>query len=151
MSSDYKRILESDSWTTEPNSGCHIWLGPDNGEGYGRWIKCKPYKYVHRVAYEAVKGPIPEGHEIHHRCRVRSCFNPEHLVAITRGEHLRATYKENGLKTHCIRGHVFDEKNTYHYTDPQGNNRRVCRACDALRSPEKYRRKHARQHSKDVA
>lgn len=44
---------------------------------------------AHRFSYEAHKGPIPEGLEIDHVCRNRSCVNPEHLRAVTRRENMR--------------------------------------------------------------
>jgi hypothetical protein len=45
-------------------------------------------------------GPIPDGKELHHRCGVYACWNPEHLEPVTHAEnqrHLR--------KTHCKHGH----------------------------------------------
>jgi HNH endonuclease len=45
-------------------------------------------------------GPIPDGKELHHRCGVYACWNPEHLEPVTHAEnqrHLR--------RTHCKHGH----------------------------------------------
>jgi hypothetical protein len=35
------------------------------------------------VAYELVKGPIPEGLYIDHMCHTPACVNPDHLRAVT--------------------------------------------------------------------
>lgn len=44
---------------------------------------------AHRVAYEILVGPIPEGLELDHLCRNRKCYNPAHLEPVTRSENLR--------------------------------------------------------------
>ena len=38
----------------------------------------------HRWAYESLVGPIPEGLEIDHLCRVTSCVRPSHLEPVTK-------------------------------------------------------------------
>jgi hypothetical protein len=37
--------------------------------------------------FEFAYGEIPLGYQIHHTCEVRSCVNPEQLVAVTQREH----------------------------------------------------------------
>ena len=39
--------------------------------------------YAHRLAYEQAKGPVPDGYEVDHLCRVTRCVNPDHLEAVT--------------------------------------------------------------------
>lgn len=58
-----------------------------NGErtrlGYVRvWVDGRRV-LAHRLAYEKVRGPIPEGMELDHLCRNRSCCNVEHLEPVT--------------------------------------------------------------------
>lgn len=66
----------------EPNSGCWLWAGADNGVGYGKFRG----KYAHRVSYEMRHGSIPTGLHIDHLCRVRCCVNPDHLEPVTNKE-----------------------------------------------------------------
>jgi hypothetical protein len=43
----------------------------------------------HRASYTLLVGPIPDGLEIDHLCRVRSCVNPAHLEPVTPDENQR--------------------------------------------------------------
>lgn len=95
-------------------------------DGYARiWVDGKRRR-AHRVAYELLVGPIPDGLQIDHLCKVRNCVNPEHLEPVTQAENLRrseAWAGVNSRKTHCPRGH------SYSHTDSTG--RRICRECVA--------------------
>jgi hypothetical protein len=73
----------------EPNTGCHLWIGPLTRDGYGLiTIGSKP-TIAHRASYTLSKGPIPSGLRIDHLCRVRCCINPAHLEAVTSDENIR--------------------------------------------------------------
>ncbi len=50
--------------------------------------------FMHRAIYMEVHGEIPEGYEVDHLCRTRSCCNPAHLQLLTRSEHSVKTNKE---------------------------------------------------------
>ncbi|MFF5703430.1 HNH endonuclease signature motif containing protein [Streptomyces sp. NPDC012794] len=97
---------------------CWIWCGQRTRDGYGRYSGSG----AHRVIYEALVGPIPEGLEIDHLCRVVSCVNPEHLEPVDRLENMRRRYE---IYTHCKTGHEFTPENTY----VMPNGRRSCRTC----------------------
>lgn len=45
-------------------------------------------KAAHRIAWEAIHGPIPEGRELDHLCENKLCVNPEHLELVTRQENV---------------------------------------------------------------
>ncbi len=68
------------------------------------------------------KGPIPEGLELDHLCRVRHCVNPDHLEAVTHRENIRRGL--GGPRSHCINGHEFTPENTSLKRGWQ-----ACRAC----------------------
>jgi hypothetical protein len=68
-------------------------------------------RLAHRVIYEYLVGPIPDGLSIDHLCRVRHCVNPAHLEPVTHRENVlrgQAPTAVNGRKTRCKRGHEFN-------------------------------------------
>lgn len=108
--------------------GCWLWTGTKVPSGYGRlWIAQRPFA-AHRVAYEWLVGPIPEGLQLDHLCRVRRCVNPAHLEPVTSRENTMRGLNwaaRNAEKTHCPQGHPYDEANTY----LRSGGGRGCRAC----------------------
>ena len=105
-------------------SGCWLWLASCHNDGYG-WFSLNGRMYLaHRIAYELYKEPIPNGLEIDHLCRVRSCVNPDHLEAITHKENISCGLN-NGKRIACPKGHEYTKLNTRIY---KGS--RFCRQCD---------------------
>lgn len=123
---------------------CWEWTGHIRRNGYGRFVVERKRKRkqlaAHRVAFEAKKGSAIVGC-LDHLCRNRACCNPAHLEEVTnkvnvlRGGGITAL---NAVKTHCLRGHLFDEENTLIFSDKKGP-RRICRKCHLIRGA-KFRR-----------
>lgn len=139
-----QRHRQAKNWETrfwakvepEPNSGCWLWIGKRDRNNYGRmsW----PWKgqvLAHRVAYILASGPIPDGLELDHLCRLPPCVNPSHLQAVSHSVNM-----ERGIwprRTHCVHGHPFHGDNLSVLPDGE----RVCRICNRRRNAEYHRRK----------
>jgi len=127
----------------QKGDGCWLWTGSCTSEGYGQVQRDRTFLLAHRVAYELLRGPVPDGLTIDHVCRVRNCVNPAHLepvssrINILRGDGLTAV---NSRKDCCIRGHLLAGDNLR--ITPRGA--RACRACHRELGRERNRRRRQR-------
>lgn len=123
------RLVEGYIPVTE--SGCWIWLKGTDTDGYGKIGVDGVSVRAYRVSYELFRGPITQGLEPDHLCRVRCCINPFHIELVS---HKENTLRGNGptainaRRTHCVNGHPFDEANTYFKL----GGGRSCRRCKYL-------------------
>ena len=110
-----------------PFVNCWLWDGALSGAGYGQ-IGAEggsPILLAHRVAWELYRGPIPEGTELDHLCRVRGCVNPWHVEPVTHLMNMQRGARAS--QQHCKRGHEFTETNTYR--QPSRPQWRACHPC----------------------
>jgi hypothetical protein len=118
--------------TIDPESGCWLWTGPLDRDGYGKYRG----RGAHRVVYTLLVGPVPVGLVLDHRedwgCLSKACCYPGHLLPVTNYVNtMRAgtgVGAINAAKIKCDHGHPFTPSNTY---VPPGRPRRACRCCNA--------------------
>ena len=123
-------------------------MGHKNPQGYG--VFPPPAggafsKYAHRRAYQELVGEIPDERVLDHLCRVVACVNPAHLEPVEHHENVRrglhGVLNPRGLvRSHCPRGHPYDERNAHQSTDGKVR----CRACNNEAS-RRYREKRNRR------
>lgn len=125
---------------------CWPWTASLTKRGrYGQFsLHGRPRK-AYRVAYELGVGPIPDGMEPDHLCRVHECVNWDHLEAVPRrvnflrGEHPTAV----SVRTNrCWRGHELTPANTI--VRPKRPGKRECRICENAAQRRHYRSKSRR-------
>lgn len=128
-----ERILKTSSNARDGHPFVYL-----SGVVQGEPVKC----YVHELVLITFVGPRPEGYVSRHLDD-----DPRNNVV---GNLTWGTRSENGLdrsrngrdknrnKTHCIRGHAFDELNTLYTKEGY----RKCRTCAKIRMREFHERRH---------
>jgi hypothetical protein len=136
--------LEKNGVDLADRESCWRWPKAVSDLGYGR----VGGTYTHRVMYRECVGPIPDGHEVDHRCHVedvncragndcphRACCNPWHLRAVT-GQENKAMMRGQ-VVGRCPSGeHEFDRERAY---------RGGCRDCYNERAREANKRLRAKK------
>lgn len=129
-----KRDLSERFWEKvdkQPGDGCWLWTACTlKAGGYGAIsinnVTCR----AHRVAYELLIGPIPDGLVTDHLCLNPRCVRPDHLELVTQSENVRRIttrgYHHNAVKTHCPQGHEYTPDNTIIWAK---RGWRYCRTC----------------------
>lgn len=118
---------------------CWPWLASLNDAGYGQIaIDGRPHR-AHRVSYELMVGPIPDGLVLDHLCRNRQCVNPRHLEPVTDKINIQraAPFRAYEQRTSCPSGHEYTPENTR--IDTEGYQR--CRTCERRDSLAGYYRR----------
>lgn len=107
------RVLKNSE--PDPNSGCWLWTGYLHRNGYAtlKWDKGKSSCMAHRASYMAFKGEIPEGLVLDHKCKTRSCVNPDHLEPVTYSENNRRSPRLKPRPDVCKWGHSLTGDNLY--------------------------------------
>ena len=121
-----------------PITGCWLWAAFVNPDGYGMVTVGSKSIRAHRQSYQLFVGPIPDGKQLDHLCRVRRCVNPHHLEAVDGIENWRrgeSSSKLFSMRDKCANGHDLTGDNLMLYRGA-----RRCKACNA-KDVERYRSK----------
>ena len=120
--------LPTSFWNkTASSTGCVVWQGAQNSKGYGCFMVAGASQLAHRVVWEDVNGPIPEGLTIDHLCRVRSCVNVEHMELVSIAENTARRPRRLQIGGLCRSGHFIDsDDDLYKRT---GRDSLECKAC----------------------
>lgn len=138
---DHSSSLPERLWArVDKTDTCWNWTGSTTRQGYGhiagKWdveTGSSPTLFTHRVAYELMVGPIPDGLVIDHLCKNTRCCNPAHLEPVTLAENTRRGLHKNTKKMLCPRGHAYDRIVTRIGPDGVERKERHCSLCDTDR------------------
>lgn len=146
MSKPHNYATPEKFWARVARSdGCWLWTGGTGPRGYGVVRYQGAAFRAHRLAWILTHGPIPEGLFVCHHCDNPPCCNPAHLFLGTGADNMRdMANKRRGYhvgskyRTHCKRGHAFDEANTKFDSLPNRNISRHCIICDKASKAANY-------------
>ena len=85
------------------SKGCWTWTANWHNKGYGLFKSLGKTVKAHRFSYELYVGPIPEGLQIDHLCRNRTCVNPAHLEPVTNSENLLRSNEHRARASETLR------------------------------------------------
>jgi hypothetical protein len=73
----------------EPNSGCWLWTGFCDKDGYGRLAARGGTVFAHRAMWQFRNGPMPPDLFACHSCDTPCCVNPDHIWPGTQQENVQ--------------------------------------------------------------
>ncbi len=126
----------------EPNTGCWLWTGGAMAPGYGVIQVAGRARLAHRIIWQELRGPIPDGMVLDHVCRTRPCVNPDHLRIVSPRinaiENSDSFAAKNAAKSCCpVCGNAYS---------PEGRLfGRRCHVCKTRRMKEYRRRPEVRE------
>ena len=111
------------------DNGCWEYLGTRNAQGYGYTTYRGKAISCHRLLCKLVNGPVPDDHDVCHRCDFPPCCNPAHLFpATTKGNVGDMMAKgRKPMSPTCPRGHLYAEHGRI------SGGKQACRICDRAR------------------
>ena len=115
-------------------NNCWIWQAGLQGKGYGSFWHNGKSICAHRFAWELVKGAIPKGTCVLHKCDNSKCVNPDCLFLGSVADNNKDKSKKGRhrnqytKKSTCRGGHPWTKGNTLWHSNGISRVRR-CRKC----------------------
>jgi hypothetical protein len=137
-----RQSFEDRFWSkVRKTEGCWEWTAGTYRKGYGKFSVARSTNaQAHRVSWQMGSGPIPDGLFVCHHCDNPSCVRPDHLFLGTNRDNVRDCVQKGRLnwrpwqsasaaakrnRTHCRKGHAYNEENIYRQVDGS----RECKTC----------------------
>lgn len=118
---DERRFI--DLYVPDQATGCFLWQGAADPNGYGRFRIRGRTVLAHRFSYESAHGSLPDAPLLRHRCDTPRCVNPDHLEP---GDHF------DNAQDMVARGNVLrgERANSVRLTEAQVRQIRATRRTD---------------------
>jgi hypothetical protein len=100
-----KTLRERFEQYTRTSSGCWLWIGHRDPNGYGRLNVNGQPLLAHRLSWQLHNGDMGDSYVLH-KCDNPQCVNPTHLFLGTQSENCDDMWSKGRAKP----GHVFGEK-----------------------------------------
>lgn len=131
-----------------PWCGCWLWIGGLKDSEHGVFWLDGRCQQAHRVSYIALVGPIDDGLELDHLCRMRMCVNPsaQHVEPVTPYVNTMRGLSPAAIAARqltCAKGHPLTPDNIQPHAS--GTSRRPCRLCAGRRARESDERQRQRK------
>lgn len=98
-------------WSKVDKSGtCWEWTSAPNNDGYGRLKVDERHILAHRYSWILAGNSIPDGMQLDHACRNRTCVNPAHLRVTTQYENMQNLAGAQCRSKTGIRGVTWDPR-----------------------------------------
>lgn len=106
-SADYKGAIE-ERFLAKINKqdSCWLFIGANDGNGYGKMGINGHCFRAHVVAYLLYVGDIPAEIDVAHSCNVKNCANPQHLYLATRSENVQHAIRDGLQKCRLTDGQI---------------------------------------------
>lgn len=132
---------------------CWIWDGGRTSRDYGafKYYQDRPAIGAHVASHLFHIGEVPKGQVVRHSCDNPPCVNPEHLILGSFSDNVKDMFERgrNGSstkkRTHCRRGHSFEEFGVYERKRKNGKSDRICRECSLSKARQKRQNPETRE------
>lgn len=88
----------------ERSSGCWLFKGTTNQDGYGQLIWQRKISGAHRLMWLEVNGPIPQGLCVLHKCDTPACCRPDHLFLGTQASNVKDMDRKKRRRNRVAKG-----------------------------------------------